>query len=459
MHQAKLPTILGLVLLIVGVAAGVVLVQTRQVFKIAASPQETPREVKITDIKDRSFVVSWITEKETTGFVSYGTGKSLGNVINQKSGQVSLVHYVSLENLKPETTYFFKIGSGKNTFGKNSQPYEVKTGPTLSSLPQTDVIFGTVNTSGGTPASGVVVYGTLSGATTLSSLTDAQGKWTIPLSTARTTNLSAYASYNEQQDLLELFVQGSLQIASARVRTASARPVPPITLGKNHDFTNIAPVPQGGLPKSEINLPEEVTAGPSPQSGFSLEEQAKATAPVKAITLTTPRDKEKINTDKPQFVGSGTPGTTFTIKVESPQVYQSQVTVGKNGNWSWSPPKNISSGNHIVTVSWKDEKGQTKEVKRSFTVLAAGESGLPAFSASPSGSVATKSATPSPSPSPKASPSPTPTKNPTPKPTAAPATSSGVPVAGSLTPFLTLFIMGVVLLLAGFLLPKTKFLN
>lgn len=454
MRQTKLPTILGLVLLIVGVAAGVVLVQTRQVFKIAASPQNSPREVKITDIKDRSFVVSWVTEKETTGYVSYGTGKSLGSIANEKSSQPSLVHYVTLENLKPETTYFFKVGSGKNTFDKNGQPYQTKTGPELSSPPQTDVVFGTVNTPTAAAASGVVVYANLGGAVTLSSLTDANGKWTIPLSTARTANLSSYTTYNGQQDTLEIFVQAGSQIATARVLTGSSRPVPPITLGKNHDFTNIGPIPQGGLPKSEINLPEEGTEPQIPQSGFSLDGLGSQATEAAKVTLTTPKSKEKVNTDKPQFVGTGTPGTSFTIKVESPQSYQSQVTVGQNGSWTWSPPKNLSPGEHTVSVSWKDEKGQTKEIKRGFTVLAAGESGLPAFSASPSGAVATP--TPSPQPSPKASPTPTPkpAKTPTPEPKASP-----LPEAGGLTTSLAILIMGLVLLLAGIFLPKTKFLS
>lgn len=472
MRQVKLPTILVLMLLVLGVAVGVVLVQTRQVFKAAADPSEIPQQVKITDITEKSFVVSWVTEKPTLGFISYGTSESLGTVANQKSppSQNSLVHRVIIENLKPATNYFFKVGSGKNTFDKNGQPYQVKTAPGLSSIPQTDIIFGTVNTPSGTPASGAVVYATVPGATTLSSLTDEGGKWTIPLSTARNINLSSFAPYNPQTEIIDIMVQGGgSQIASAKVATSGARPVPPITFGKTHDFTKLPPLPEGGTPKSEINLPDEATGSSiAPQSGFSLEELGTtATSKAGVIKLTTPKDKETINTDKPQFTGSGTPGTSFTIKVESEATYSAKITVGKDGSWSWSPPKDLSPGEHTVTLSWKDEAGQTKTTKRSFTVLAAGTSSIPSFTASPSGS-ATSSAKASPPPAggpsptvkPKASPPPAggPTATPSGK-VSLPSTSSGVPVAGSLTPSFAVFIMGLVLLLAGIFLPKTKFLN
>lgn len=463
MRQVKLPTILGLILLVLGVASGVVLVQTRQIFRAAADPSEIPQQVKITDINDKSFVVSWVTEKPTLGFVSYGTSESLGSVANQKPSlsQSSLIHYIVVENLKPATNYFFKVGSGKNTFGKNGQAHQVKTAPTLSSVPQTDIIFGTVNTSSGTPASGVVVYTNLPGATTLSSLTDEGGKWTIPLSTARVTNLSSFAPYNPQTEIIDIMVQGGgSELASAKVPAGAAKPVPPITLGKTHDFTKLAPLPEGGTPKSQINLPEETTASsPALQSGFSLDDLGSPATKSVNIKLLSPGGEEKINTDKPQFTGTGTPGTSFAIKVESEATYSAKVTVDKNGDWLWSPPKNLSPGEHTVTLSWQDEKGQTKTIKRSFTVLAAGQSSIPSFTATPSGST-TSSAKASPSPSPTAKPkaSPSPTATPFGR-SSLPSTSSGVPVAGSLTPSLGILIMGLVLLLAGFFLPKTRFLN
>lgn len=456
-RQAKLPTILGLILLVFGIAGGVVLVQTKQVFNISASPEETPQQVKIADITDKSFSVSWVTEKPTLGFVSYGTSDKLGTVIQQKlpTSQASLPHHIAIEGLKPNTEYFFKIGSGKNTYGKNNSAYRQKTAPAPGALPETDIIFGAVSDQSGNTAGGIIVYAALGSATLLSAVTDETGRWSIPLSTARTANISSFAVYNRQTDILEINVQGGGgQVASAKVLTGSSRPVPSITLGKSHDFTKLTPAPQGGLPKSEVSLPDGTATQGGAQSGFSVEEQAAKTNSIQ-IKLTNPQDGEKINTVKPQFVGTGTPGTAFTIKIESETSFSDKVTVDKSGKWSWSLPKELSPGEHTVTISWNDEKGQTRIAKRGFTVLAAGESELPAFSASPSGGIATKSPSPSPSPSPKASPSPSPKPakaSPSPKP-------SPLPEAGDLTSSLAILIMGLVLLFAGIFLPKTKFLK
>lgn len=455
----RLPTILGLLLLVLGLAAGVILVQNRQLFGVKASPDQIPQQVKTTNITDKSFTVSWVTEGQTIGFVNYGTAESLGRVASDKSTSPSSTHYAVVDNLKPQTTYYFKIGSGKNTFGTDGGSYKIKTGPALSSVPQTDIVFGTVNNSLGQSVPHAIVYVTLPGSGTLSGLTDNKGKWTIPLSTARTLSLSSYTSYNLKTETLDILVQaGPQEVASAKVLTGSSRPVPQITLGKNHDFTKIPPVSEGELPKSELTLPQGGTATVSgePQSGFSLDGQVSQTTGSATVKLASPKDKEKVNAQKPQFVGTGTPGTPFTIKIESLKTYSAQVKVDKNGNWSWSPPENLESGNHTATISWKDEKGQTKTIKQGFTVLAAGASSIPSFTASPSGS-ATSSAKASPSPSPTAKPkaSPTPTATPSGR-VSLPSTTSGMPVSGSLTPSLGIFIMGLVLLLVGLFLPKTK---
>lgn len=454
MRQFRLPTLLGLLVLVLGTAAGVVLVQNRQIFRTTAAPGEVPQKIRTTDTTDTSFTVSWITDEPTTGFVAYGTSTSLGQA--SQGTESSTIHYIQVKNLKPNTSYFFKIGSGKNTFDNQGSPYQVKTGPTLATPPPTDIIFGSVTAASGRVVPRAIVLATLPGATTVSGLTTAEGKFSISLSTARTTNLSSYAAYNPQSEKFEILVQADAdqkdQTATAKVLTGGARPVPPITLGKNHDFTNLPPLQGGNLPKSQVNLPED-QAQPA-QSGFSVEEISGGPSQKINIQLQSPGDKEEINTKKPQFVGTGTPGTKFTIIVESQDTYSGEVTVGKNGSWSWSPPDNLEPGEHTVTLSWKDTGGQTRIARRKFTVLLAGESGIPAFTASPSGSTKTPRPTPTvkPTSAPLASPSASPQGR-----VSMPSTESGVPVSGNLTPSLGILIMGIILLVVGIFIPRTKF--
>lgn len=445
--EYKLPTIVGLVVLIAGIAAGVFLVQRGQIFKLRASPEETPQQVRFTNITDSSVTVSWLTEKETVGFVSYGKSASLGQTesdeLSREAG--SRTHHTTLKGLSPATTYFLKVGSGKSLFGNNGEPYEVTTAPKKAAPARSDIIFGTVKQKGGLPSEGAIVYATITGISPLSSVTDASGKWNINLAAARTTTLSSYASYRPE-DKMQIFVQaGTEGFASAIILVGAARPVPPITLGENLDFTNLEPTEASELPSSEVTLPREKPATPS--SGFKIDDQ-QTTGQPSSVSLESPDSEEKINSAKPQFIGTGTPGTTFTITVES-QPLTDKVTVDSNGSWGWTPPTGLEPGDHTVTIAWKDEAGQTRTLKRSFTVLAAGASDLPSFTASPSGSPASLSPTPSPSPSPSPSPAATSSTR-----TTVPSTEGGVPVPGSLTATFGFLIMGLVLLLAGALLPK-----
>ena len=453
--QHKLPTILGILLLIVGVAAGVFLVQREQLFKTSASPEETPQQVRITNISDNSFTVSWVTDKATAGFISYGKSQVKELVAQQASSLASssFVHHVTAGNLDPETAYLFEIGSGTNTFDSNGQPYKIQTAPVGAIPPLPDVVFGKVNNSSGTPARGAIVYITVPGVTPLSVLTDSKGGWTVPLSNARSSNLTGYASYDSKKTPIEILVQaGGGQLATAKVLTKAAHPVPEITLSENHDFTDVEPLDGDQLPTSTFDLPEDTLDSSSSSSRFSVEDDVtETTESTSQVKLTTPSESESINTNKPQFSGTGTPGTPFTITVESPTTYSDEVVVGTSGSWKWTPPEILEPGDHTITIAWKNESGQTVETKRAFTVLAAGESDLPSFSASPSAT----EATPSPTPSPKATPSPTPSPSPSPR-ISIPSTESGVPVSGNLTPMLGSIIMGLVLILVGIFLPSTK---
>lgn len=453
--QHKLPTIIAIIILVLGVASGVFLVQREKFFETPASPEETPQQVRITNLGNDSFTVSWVTSKATPGFVSYGTSAGALDLTAQQGTllpNTSLVHSVLVSNLNPTTTYFFKIGSGNNLFDNSGQPYQITTAPIVLQPPQPDIIFGTINNSSGTPAKSTIVYITVAGVTPLSVLTDDKGNWTVPLSTARSSDLKNYASYNKQTSIVEIFAQGGGdQFATAKVKTGSSHPVPNITLGKNHDFTDLEPVSgEGDLPESQLELPEL----PERSSGFSGIEAATGGSSTTTVALLSPKTGESVNTSKPQFSGTGTPGVVLTIIVESTTPLTGTVTVPQSGQWQWTPPQTLEPGNHKAMISWKDASGKTQTLERSFVVLAQGSSSIPSFTASESGAIATASPTPSPSPSPTASPSASPSAR-----VSLPSTESGVPVSGDLTPLFTSIIMGVILILAGLFLPKLKVFN
>lgn len=438
--RQRIPTILGFLILIGGIAGGVYLVQKGGIWFLRAEPEAIPKQIRITNISENSFTVSWTTDEAVIGFIKYGLTPSLEETVTDERDELSgqpvsyLVHHVKVEDRKPETKYYFKIGSGKRLFDNNGKPYEVTTAPVLGTPPPADTVYGTILKPDDSAAEGVIVYLTLANSTPLSALTKSGGNWAIPLSVARTSDLSSYITYDPQASVEEIFVQGgNLGTATAIVTTKNDSPVPTITLGKSYDFRETE---AGGEPEAEP------TTAP-PATGFPLEPMTTPPSVEEELTIINPEENEEITTQKPEIQGKGPSGKTIKVTLESPATFTSWVTINEDGSWNWTLPSELSLGEHTITAILEDGTS----VSRRFTVLAA-ESDFPSFTATPSGTI---------TPSPGVSPTPSPTASPTPTPT--PVTRTGVldteegtPEPGYLTPTVAFVILGTVLIFTGLFL-------
>lgn len=428
MKKSKIPTLLGIFILILGLAAGIFLIQNQQIFRLGASPETSPKDVRITNITSSSFTVSWTTDEETSGFIKWGEpSNSLDGTELDEITESSKTHTATIQGLNSNKTYYFKINSDGRNFDNNGVPWQKTTGPELPGSTTIDSISGTVLTSTGSPAGNAIVYATLAGASTLSTTTSQSGSWIIPISLARTQDLTSFIEVDDTNTLIEISVQAASQgVATAQIYPAAASPVPPIVLGQSHDFRNLRPGEADGVPKANINLPEEA----SPSSGFEVPEEI-ATPSAETITLDSLDEGEIVTSTEPEFFGEGPPGTTITITIESDPITD-EVYIGSSGDWDWSPPEDLSEGSHVITISWRDAGGILRTLTRTFVVQAAEG---PAFESTPS-ATPTASPTPTPSPSPTASPTATPASTPT-------STPSAVEDSGTLTPTILLSIMGI----------------
>jgi len=206
-------------------------------------PPTTSGTVHITNIRDTTFTVSWITNSPSTGFVRYGTSPDNLNRIayDVRGGGVSDdTHYVTISGLVPNTTYYFDVHSGSIVDDNHGQHYRVTTGPTLD-LRTSDAVYGRVlRTDGRTPAEGTIVYvtlqdadgsGTSGSAAVLSSLVDRNGYWYVDLGNARTSDLSSYFLYSSSGDRLHLEAEGAGDgTAALTVDTGNDSPAPDMVL-------------------------------------------------------------------------------------------------------------------------------------------------------------------------------------------------------------------------------------
>lgn len=433
MLKKRIPTIVGIFLLLLGITAGVYLVEIGpQSFTTRAEPEITPFDVRVTNVSERSFTVSWKTEASTIGLVKYGTNSTKLDLSALDSRETSggeaersyLAHYVTVSGLMPSNGYYFVIVSGTASaiYDDNGDPYQVSTTSSIEQTTSADTASGSIFFSDQSPAEDAIVYLSVSGGAPLSAVSSESGAWVVPISSSRTSDLENYLDYDSDSAVITIEVFGSDGSTSIAVTTtANDSPVEDIVLGETYDFTE---------EQLEDTLPAES------QFGIDSFEESSPSAE-ESVTVENPKDGEAINTQTPEFIGEGPPGTTLEIILESEHAVTDSVTVENDGSWSWSPSSAVEPGEHTLTLSWLDENGITQIITRNFVVFAQGESDLPAFEATPSATGTptppdSQQATPTPSPLPTVTPIPTsiPTASPTAEPTPE-ATDPAIPVPGT----------------------------
>lgn len=449
--KKRIPTILGFVILIAGLAAGVYLVGQQQGFFTKAGPTATPKNVKITNRGSNTFVVSWTSDVPVTGFIKYSDNPAklslpAGDSRDQISGTSSsyTTHYVEVTGLTPDKTYYFEIGSGSATYNDNGKPYQARTAQ-AGAAPAEDVMSGKVITAAGAGAAGVMVYAELTGSEPLSALTKNDGTFRLALSNARSKQ-GKFLTYDKAKEIVSITVQGGANgSATAVTNTATDNPVPEITLGKTHNFVgdSVASIPLASLGSGTTST-RSGTFKPAEETVVATSNDANSE--VKLLYPAT--EGERVFTKTPEFIGTGPEGTNIVLSLNTIPMQNASATPSSNGNWAWSPAGALDLGFYTLSWEFKNSKGVTTKLSRGFEIASAsaGIGGMmPAFTSTPTATPTVAEA------SPTAEPTIEPIFVPTASPEASPtSTASGdLTDAGVLTPTLALLIMGIGLFFAG----------
>lgn len=347
----RIPTIFGIGIVVLGIVLTTIIVRVQTGLRSSASNSQQPQNVKITNLSDNSFTITYKTDIATTGSVSYGSSKQLGNV--QLEGPDSKnVHSITVEKLLPLTKYYLVIASGQNTFLNNGIPFEISTGPNISSPSALQaVVKGKVILPDGNAPSEALIYLNADGSQLLSTTVTKNGEFNFSLKELRTNDLLKYFEFNEDTILKLEALNNSLKstVLSSLNQTGL---LPTITLSNDYDFT-----------KDYIPIASE-----SAQAGFpSIAFKSKNSKP----QILTPKKDQAFTDQKPQFQGTSLPNETVEIIIHSDENIQTQVTADSNGNWTYQPPANLSSGAHTITIKTRDSSGILTTIVRSFTVFAA----------------------------------------------------------------------------------------
>lgn len=262
LSRLKIPTILGLGVIVSGIAAGVFLTLKEQTIISQASPDITPQNITVSNLSDDSATISWQTSVAVPSFLTYGvTSPSEQTVLDERDTTTTkshLVHYFTLKNLLPKTSYQYKIVSGKSF----SETGNFTTAGPLSDQTGFRPIIGSV-VEGNKPLDEGIAYLSIADAAIQSSLIKSSGNFLIPISQIRKSDLSQ--TFNLTGDtIVKLTIVSANQQTNALFRLKDAyEQLPPITAGQDLDLTTLIPTPsplENDFAKFDLNGDGKINA-------------------------------------------------------------------------------------------------------------------------------------------------------------------------------------------------------
>lgn len=419
-REKRIPTILGIILLVGTIYLTTKLVDSPQSTSIKASESCDPINPQVTNKTYKSATISFTTSDDCLSSLnidsySYENLKPKGKI-----------HYFDADKLEANKNYQFDITSDGKKYSSGDYIFETAQKPT-STIPASNLAWGKVFTPENNPATQAIVYLNIPGGSPLSALVTSSGHWNVSLAVSFNEGLTDWFSIpNNIEEGIVVIAPNypSTQIVS---NTSRNNPVPDIILGQN-----------------SFSLPDAVV---EPEVGVeSLINTDVDLAQNKSLDILNPKTNETINSLKPDIFGTASPNSKLKIKVESPVVLNGEIEADSSGGWNWSPAQNLTPGEHTITVT--DEKNN--QVSKKFIVLAA-ESSQPAFSASESALLVTPTPIPTQILSPTSTLIPTPTKKITPTeiPVTLPSTASGIPKTGTIFPTFFILILSFIFISFG----------
>lgn len=409
--KKQIPTFIGLLILFVALISGVLLFgQGTGVFAPRATPETTPKNIRVTNVTDKTFTVSFYTDESTVAFIKYGLeANDLEQQASDDRDQLSGIvrdyrlHHLTVRGLEANKTYYYVLGTGSNDFDNDGQPYSITTASRPNqSPPSNQTVYGNVLTAAGEPAEGAIVYLYNDEIGGLSSIVKASGSFGISLSNAFKVDKTAYASLSDEA-ILNIKAQGIEPNLTSDLQTtvATAQPVPDLILaaaGSASESANVSIVEDRdelladatATDEAAINMAtggasldvdeqaeESATAGALAEMTEQAEAAASESAVVEELNLDELSEEQAaaevvIKTTTPVIKATLPPNTIVRITVHSETQIDQTMQTDAEGNLVLdvaSLGQNLEPGEHTATYSYIDPvTGEEVTKTYNFTV-------------------------------------------------------------------------------------------
>ena len=279
----------------------------------ADSDPTIPRNIRISNVSDTSFTVSWLTKEATTGSALFGIGTPTKIALDDRDGSVSTAkkRYTHSATISDSTfaegnKIVFQISSNSKLYDNAGTDFSFTIPKLLSSPPTLGVVSGTVapefeSTIGLPDPRDFLIVGRLSkdgeNSSWVTTVPAVNKGWNLNTASARTQALDAYFSTADAQTSLELF--GAFN--STQVTT--------LTTEESYDFGPDEP----GLAVTSFNHAETISV------------------------------LEPIS-------GTAAPGATVALTFDGPESKTVTTTADSNGEWEATISDIEASGEYDILV-------------------------------------------------------------------------------------------------------------
>ena len=403
--KKQIPTILGLIILIFSLGAGVLLFgEGTGVFAPRANAESTPKNIRVSNVTDKTFTVSFYTDEETIAFIKYGEkGDKLTEQASDDRDQLSGIvkayrlHHITVRGLEAGTEYEYVLGTGSDNFDNNGENYVISTAIKPGSSPQNNqTVYGNIVKADQSPAEGTVVYLYHENMGTMSTLVKASGTWGLSLSNAFSSDKMNYANLTDESEI-QIKLQGiePTEVTTWQTTVAEAQPVQELILGGENTALEVEEATEAEyadfVDKDELLASEsadmsDLSSGSAALNIPTSEEASSAgslgsllTEPVEEVVLdlsTVEEDQEAsattVTSSQPIIKTTLPANTVVRVEIHSDTQIDQTLQTDENGELIVdvsSLGENLEPGEHTASYTYIDPlTGEEVTKTYNFTV-------------------------------------------------------------------------------------------
>lgn len=314
--------------------------------------KKTLVQKELVNVTSNQVGLFWQSEGKETGWVLFGEDPdTLNGTASDERGDSKSefqLHYVLMKNLKPDTTYYYKVVSGNEVVTDlDGNPFTFKTPKTMPPISTAKPAYGKLALKAGEPAKDALIMIKAEGAYPLVTFTKMTGEWLVPMqyivnkqtmnnTVLRASDVVKVEAYNDE-----------LERSLTDILVSKLSPVPQtLVLGNNYSFL------------------EEDNVLPATTTRNIIEG---------SVGILFPKENAIIPGSKPIMKGAALPGKAVILELDSDPPFRFKTSANERGEWDVTVPKSLVPRTYTLILRTTDKDDKEIVITRVFTLLKSGE--------------------------------------------------------------------------------------